>query len=276
MIGFFAISGYCIQLSVSRAIEADVFPLTSYLAARLSRILPLYYLGLAFAVAIEWLIAPDRPFCWPNGITAACLFGQLFIDSEPDPDVRVLCRVVEHHQRDVLLPVLRGAGVRRHEEGHESDGSGHGSVPRGVAAAQMHCISSGIARALSPVWGCSSAWGRSGSQVRSLPSSATPCGDRAWARACSPFWPAVLAAAVLSWFSQRVHLQFVLAVLGVAFTMMLIHFLVAEEAPTRGNKRAQAQGDCRNVRPGELSDLLVPRAALVVGGLTRRTLETGG
>ena len=47
VIGFFVISGYCIQLSVERQIEGRTFPLGQYLLARLSRILPLYYLAAA-------------------------------------------------------------------------------------------------------------------------------------------------------------------------------------------------------------------------------------
>ena len=111
VIGFFAISGYCIQLSVERQIRGNAFPLHRYLLARLSRILPLYYLALVLAVVIERLIAtaavllapgserqhPDRPALHPP---------------EPDLDLRVFRAVLEHHQRDVLLPVLRGRGVR--------------------------------------------------------------------------------------------------------------------------------------------------------------------
>ena len=38
VIGFFVISGYCIQLSVERLIEGNAFSLRQYLLARLSRI----------------------------------------------------------------------------------------------------------------------------------------------------------------------------------------------------------------------------------------------
>jgi len=61
VIGFFVISGYCIQLSISRSISGKSFPLARYLAARFTRILPLYYLALAFAAVVEWLIAGARP-----------------------------------------------------------------------------------------------------------------------------------------------------------------------------------------------------------------------
>ena len=79
VIGFFVISGYCIQLSVSRSIDANPFQLMRYLAARLSRILPIYYLGLALAVVVEPLMAPARPPYWVNGINTNTLIAQLFL-----------------------------------------------------------------------------------------------------------------------------------------------------------------------------------------------------
>src|ERR1700677_111502 len=79
VIGFFVISGYCIQLSVSRATKENSFPLSNYLAGRLSRILPLYYLALLWAMIVEWLIAGARPPCWSNGINGNVLIAQVFI-----------------------------------------------------------------------------------------------------------------------------------------------------------------------------------------------------
>ncbi|MBX6312771.1 MAG: acyltransferase [Isosphaeraceae bacterium] len=76
VMGFFVLSGYCIQLSVGRLRAAGRFPLRYYLAARLSRILPLYYLALLFVVWTERLIAWDRPGYWPNGINGSVLIAQ--------------------------------------------------------------------------------------------------------------------------------------------------------------------------------------------------------
>ena len=78
VIGFFVISGFCIQLSVSRATRDNVFPLASYLAPRL-RNLPLYYLAFLFALLVEWLIADDRPFCWTDGVNGTALISQIFM-----------------------------------------------------------------------------------------------------------------------------------------------------------------------------------------------------
>src|SRR3954447_2480207 len=68
VMGFFVISGYCIQLSVGRLIDSGHFPLGVYLAARLSRIAPLYYAGLLFALAVEATVSRVRPDFYPDGI----------------------------------------------------------------------------------------------------------------------------------------------------------------------------------------------------------------
>lgn len=78
VMGFFVISGFCIHLSVGRLQQAEVFPLKTYLAARLTRIFPLYYAALLFAVVVEWLIAPARPYAWPGGVHSSVLVAQLF------------------------------------------------------------------------------------------------------------------------------------------------------------------------------------------------------
>lgn len=79
VMGFFVISGYCIQLSVTRSIEQNRFPVTKYMIVRCTRILPLYYLALLFTVLVEWLIASSRPSWWPNGINGQVVLDQLFL-----------------------------------------------------------------------------------------------------------------------------------------------------------------------------------------------------
>ncbi len=78
VMGFFVISGYCIHLSVSRLQKGDRFPLKTYIEARVTRIFPLYYAALLFAVVIEWVIAPARPHAWPDGVRGPVLISQLF------------------------------------------------------------------------------------------------------------------------------------------------------------------------------------------------------
>ena len=77
--GFFVLSGYCIHLSVERSMDSGRFPVGRYLVARLSRILPLYYLGLAAAVAVEWAVVDARPWEWPNGVDAGAFASQVFM-----------------------------------------------------------------------------------------------------------------------------------------------------------------------------------------------------
>jgi peptidoglycan/LPS O-acetylase OafA/YrhL len=79
VMGFFVISGYCIHLSVARLREDDRFPLKVYFVARLSRILPPYFIALAFTVLVECLISPARPRCWMNGINGSVLISQIFL-----------------------------------------------------------------------------------------------------------------------------------------------------------------------------------------------------
>jgi peptidoglycan/LPS O-acetylase OafA/YrhL len=236
VIGFFAISGYCIQLSVSRAIDGATFPLWSYLAARLSRILPLYYLGLVCAVVIEWLIAADRPFCWPNGITLRTFLGQLIMIQNLTQTFgcytaswsitnemfyyifygALVCVALKRGARATVLGLAACLAV---------------SLPSDLMyflwSRSRFIASLGMLFALGTIWFLGALVAEKRDALRRSP----------WARACSPFWPVVVAAAVLAWFSQRVHLQFVLAVLGMGFPLMLVHFLVVEEAPARGQER---------------------------------------
>lgn len=77
VMGFFVLSGYCIQLSANRLLDAGRFPLGQYLMARLTRIMPLYYLGLLFALLVEWLVAPIRPTYYPDGVDGVGFGSQL-------------------------------------------------------------------------------------------------------------------------------------------------------------------------------------------------------
>ncbi len=77
VMGFFVISGYCIQLSANRMLESGRFPLGFYLKARLTRIMPLYYLGLMFALGVECLVASIRPAYYPDGLDGIGFASQL-------------------------------------------------------------------------------------------------------------------------------------------------------------------------------------------------------
>lgn len=78
VMGFFVISGYCIELSVERLEASGGFRFNDYLAARLTRILPLYYLGFLFAAAVEWLVGANRPEYWTTNIDRLGVLYQIF------------------------------------------------------------------------------------------------------------------------------------------------------------------------------------------------------
>jgi peptidoglycan/LPS O-acetylase OafA/YrhL len=79
VMGFFVLSGYCIHLAVERRLAAPAFPLKLYLAARFSRILPVYYLALAFAVIAEPFISIIRTGAPYGGLDVSGLVEQLFL-----------------------------------------------------------------------------------------------------------------------------------------------------------------------------------------------------
>ena len=60
------------------------------------------------------------------------------------------------------------------------------------------------------------------------------------ARMASALWPLVLILAMAMWYSQGIHLQVVYLVLGVAFTLMLMRFVVTEPRRVKPTDRGRA------------------------------------
>jgi len=79
VMGFFVISGFCIELSCQKIKNQNDFPLKYYTKARLSRILPLYFFALIFAVLVEFLVRNHRVDYWNAGIDASGILSQIFI-----------------------------------------------------------------------------------------------------------------------------------------------------------------------------------------------------
>jgi peptidoglycan/LPS O-acetylase OafA/YrhL len=79
VMGFFVLSGYCIHLSIDRMNASERFPLRTYLIARVSRILPLYYVALLFAVAVEYTVVYARPAYWQRGVSIQTFLAQLCV-----------------------------------------------------------------------------------------------------------------------------------------------------------------------------------------------------
>lgn len=56
VMGFFVISGFCIQLSVQGSYAKKQYSAMSYIIARITRIAPLFYMGLFVALFTEFLL----------------------------------------------------------------------------------------------------------------------------------------------------------------------------------------------------------------------------
>jgi peptidoglycan/LPS O-acetylase OafA/YrhL len=228
VIGFFVISGYCIQLSVSRATEGTSFPLRRYLLARLSRILPLYYLALLFAIVAEWMIAPARPLCWVNGIDLNVLIAQVFIIQNftqtfgsfaPSWSITnemfyyvFYGLLVWAALRYKLRPTYLGMSV---------------CLVIAVLAEILHfggiyrspfILGTGLLFGLGTLWFLGALVAEHRAVLR----------RSRLAECVSPLWPLIVLSAIAMWYTQRIHLQVVYVVLGVAFALMLIRFIVQD------------------------------------------------
>jgi peptidoglycan/LPS O-acetylase OafA/YrhL len=64
VMGFFVISGLCIQMSIRRSLETGTWSFSDYLRARFSRIYPLFLVGIAACLLAEWLNPRPDQFSW--------------------------------------------------------------------------------------------------------------------------------------------------------------------------------------------------------------------
>lgn len=227
VIGFFAISGYCIQLSVERQIKGDEFPLRHYLLARLSRILPLYYLALMLAVVSERLMASARPSCWLQGVNINGLIAQLFIIQNLTwtygsfaPSWSITNEMFYYLFYGVVVCVALRCGSR--------------PVILGMSLCLVLALildwvyffgyRTGYVRSPGLLFGLGIIWFQ----------GALVAEHREWLRSsqaahmASALWPLVLIMAIAMWYSQSIHLQIVYLVLGAAFTLMLTRFVVTD------------------------------------------------
>jgi peptidoglycan/LPS O-acetylase OafA/YrhL len=250
VMGFFVISGYCIQLSVQRLGETGGFTLRTYLIARLTRILPLYYLALLFTALVEWWIASDRPGNWPNGLSYQVFACQLLLIqnlTETYGSFASSWSITNEAFYYLLYGLLVVWTLRR----------GRRPVPLGMAA----CLGVGGLAHLSY---------RLGLRSSAIVSTATLFGlgtlwflgaliaahrDRvardARLQVLARTWPLILAASVALRCTDRVGIEFVLMGSGLAFTLMLIRFLGADRE--RGGRVEAAS--------------LGPRTRTIVAGL---------
>jgi peptidoglycan/LPS O-acetylase OafA/YrhL len=236
VIGFFVISGYCIQLSVSRSIEGNSFPLTRYLAARLSRILPVYYLGLVLAVVVERLIAPARPPSYGNGINASTLVSQLFLIQNLTQTFgsyaaswSLTNEMFYYIFYGLIICIALKKGIRATTLGM--------GVCIGVALAmevvhfRLHY--SPLSRGLGSLFGLGAIWflGAIVAEHRAALARSR------LARLVSSCWPMILLLGMAIWFFQCVHIQVLFLVLAAAFSLMLVRFLTIEDATSPSRDR---------------------------------------
>ena len=114
---FFVISGFCIQLSIGRSLREGRFKIGPYMLARLSRIYPLFLVGLALAV-ITYKVAPaiggfdghvpTRQF-WASLVSL-----QIFTNTYPsyDPSWSLSCEMIFYFAWPLLL-ILTGRRLSR-------------------------------------------------------------------------------------------------------------------------------------------------------------------
>jgi peptidoglycan/LPS O-acetylase OafA/YrhL len=237
VIGFFVISGYCIQLSVERLIESGTFPLRQYLLARLSRILPLYYLGLLLAVVSERLMGSGRPDCWPQGVNMNTLLAQLLVVQNLTqtygsfaPSWSITNEMFYYLLYGGIVYVALKRGIRP---------TTLGIVLCMVLAVALdwvyfRAIRTAYVRSPGLLFGLGIIWfeGAMVAEYRQLLR-----GSRL-AQAISAWWIPVLIVAIALWYAQSVHLQVVYVMLGMAFTLMLVRFIALEpevqSVPDRG------------------------------------------
>lgn len=81
--GFFVLSGFCISLSVYREISKEAYTPTRYLFARITRIFPLFYIGLMLAICV-WFALDSQWESFPVGAFVSSLTGfQRFVELFP-------------------------------------------------------------------------------------------------------------------------------------------------------------------------------------------------
>jgi peptidoglycan/LPS O-acetylase OafA/YrhL len=229
VMGFFAISGYCIQLSVQRSTEAGSFSLRAYLVARMTRILPLYYLALLFTVLVEWWIASDRPGNWPNGLSYHVLACQVLLIqnlTETYGSFASSWSITNEAFYYVMYGLLVVWALRR---GRRPIAAGM-AICLGVGGVaylvyRLEQKSSALA-SISSLFGLGIIWFFGALVAAHRDRVARDARLQLLART----WPIILAASIALRCTYLVKTEFVMVGSGLAFTLMLVRFLGADRA----------------------------------------------
>jgi len=116
---FFVISGLCIHRSISRTIREESFSWQRYALARVTRIYPLFLVGLALAM-VPWLMGLEfandgtpNSAPWPQ-LGATLLNLQIFTATFPNfgPSWSITCEVVYYALWPLALIQMRGQATR--------------------------------------------------------------------------------------------------------------------------------------------------------------------
>ncbi len=228
VMGFFVISGYCIQLSVGRQLDSGRFPLGVYFAARLTRIMPLYYAGLFFTLLIELAVAPARPSFYPDGLgyvgwLSQVVFAQRFFETFGSfaPSWTITYELFYY----IFFGVLAAFSVR------------HGVRPAWVGMG-LCILFGGIMQWLyvnggkNPftlhvglIFGLGTIWFMGALVAIHGPRLV----KRRWVRVLGACWPIVFAGAIGLNADGRCPMQLIYLVTGAAFTLMLVRFHAVDE-----------------------------------------------
>lgn len=116
---FFIISGMCIHQSIARSVESQTFRWRHYIVARLTRIYPLFLLGIVLAY-FAWILPEDwgnlasrNTHPWPQlGASFLCL--QIFTTPFPafETSWSLSCEVLYYAIWPILLLFFKGNGSR--------------------------------------------------------------------------------------------------------------------------------------------------------------------
>jgi peptidoglycan/LPS O-acetylase OafA/YrhL len=235
VMGFFVISGYCIYLSAQRLVQGNSFPFKTYLLARLTRIVPLYYIALVFTAFIEWWISRDRPPCWRNGLSPEVFVSQLLL-------IQNFTQTYGSYApswsitNEAFYYVFYGSivfAVARVNKWPAATGMAI-SLSIGVVMQILYRLGYNSALILNTglLFGLGINWFL----------GALVAEHRNWLvrnrvfPAIARCWPLVLALSIGLWCSQRVHLEAVFISCGIAFTLMTVRFVAVDAR--RGTNRA--------------------------------------
>lgn len=225
VMGFFILSGYCIQGSVGRSSTPEGFPLGRYMAARATRILPLYYIALAFAVAVEWAVpAALRPHVWYNNVDAQTVGYQVLMVQNLTKNFGSFSStwsMTNEAAYYLIFGLLAAACVpagRKPAVAGMVLCVGIGMVLQAAYRLGFRdpaVLKAGLLFGLGAVWHLGAlvaAYGPALAESRSLSRAAR-------------LWPAALAATMVAYGSRRFHQEFIFLGAGGAFALMMIRFV---------------------------------------------------